>query len=117
MRVWLTLGCVAGLVAVAASVPAKTTLPILSNILLEATKDGIVRFLLTAGGIAMLYKRNASISGAEVLAEHLEPGLEPVLQPHAGHGFGADPVPGAVLALDELPHLDDVVLIRHLPRP
>nr|MBA2460139.1 DNA polymerase III subunit beta [Gemmatimonadales bacterium] len=30
-----------GLVAVAASVPAKTTLPILSNILLEATGDGI----------------------------------------------------------------------------
>ena len=30
-----------GLVAVAASVPAKTTLPILSNILLEATKNGI----------------------------------------------------------------------------
>jgi len=30
-----------GLVAVAASVPAKTTLPILSNILFEATKDGI----------------------------------------------------------------------------
>ena len=30
-----------GLVAVAASVPAKTTLPILSNLLLEATKDGI----------------------------------------------------------------------------
>ena len=30
-----------GLVAVAASVPAKTTLPILSNILLEATTDGI----------------------------------------------------------------------------
>ncbi len=30
-----------GLVAVAASVPAKTTLPILSNILLEATQDGI----------------------------------------------------------------------------
>jgi DNA polymerase-3 subunit beta len=30
-----------GLVDVAASVPAKTTLPILSNILLEATKDGI----------------------------------------------------------------------------
>jgi DNA polymerase III subunit beta len=30
-----------GLVAVAASVPAKTTLPILSNILLEAGKDGI----------------------------------------------------------------------------
>ncbi len=30
-----------GLVAVAASIPAKTTLPILSNILLEATKDGL----------------------------------------------------------------------------
>jgi DNA polymerase III subunit beta len=30
-----------GLVAVAASIPAKTTLPILSNILLEATKEGI----------------------------------------------------------------------------
>jgi DNA polymerase-3 subunit beta len=30
-----------GLVAVAASVPAKTTLPILSNILLEASKEGI----------------------------------------------------------------------------
>src|SRR5688572_31646837 len=30
-----------GLVAVAAAVPAKTTLPILANILLEATKDGI----------------------------------------------------------------------------
>jgi DNA polymerase-3 subunit beta len=30
-----------GLVAVAASVPSKTTLPILSNILLEATKEGI----------------------------------------------------------------------------
>jgi DNA polymerase-3 subunit beta len=30
-----------GLVAVAASVPTKTTLPVLSNILLEATKDGI----------------------------------------------------------------------------
>jgi len=31
-----------------------------------ATEDGVVRFLLTAGCIAMLYKRNASISGAEV---------------------------------------------------
>lgn len=30
-----------GLVAVAASVPAKTTLPVLSNILLEATKEGL----------------------------------------------------------------------------
>ncbi|MCH9698095.1 MAG: L-serine ammonia-lyase [Gammaproteobacteria bacterium] len=32
----------------------------------DANDDGIVRFLLTAGAIAMLYKRNASISGAEV---------------------------------------------------
>ena len=32
----------------------------------EASPEGIVRFLLVAGGIAMLYKRNASISGAEV---------------------------------------------------
>lgn len=31
-----------------------------------ATKDGIVRFLLTAGAIGILYKENASISGAEV---------------------------------------------------
>lgn len=31
-----------------------------------ATKDGIVRFLLTASAIANLYKMNASISGAEV---------------------------------------------------
>ena len=31
-----------------------------------ASDDGIVRFLLTAGAIAMLYKENASISGAEV---------------------------------------------------
>ena len=30
-----------GLVAVAASVPAKTTLPVLANILVEATKDGL----------------------------------------------------------------------------
>ena len=30
-----------GLVAVAASVPAKTTLPVLANILIEATKDGV----------------------------------------------------------------------------
>lgn len=30
------------------------------------TDDGIVRFLLSAGAIAILYKRNASISGAEV---------------------------------------------------
>ncbi|MCB1619764.1 MAG: L-serine ammonia-lyase [Thiothrix sp.] len=31
-----------------------------------ANADGIVRFLLTAGAIAILYKENASISGAEV---------------------------------------------------
>jgi L-serine dehydratase len=31
-----------------------------------ATQEGVIRFLLTAGCIAMLYKRNASISGAEV---------------------------------------------------
>lgn len=31
-----------------------------------ANDDGIVRFLLTAGAIAMLYKKNASISGAEM---------------------------------------------------
>ncbi len=30
------------------------------------TEDGIVRFLLTAGAIGILYKENASISGAEV---------------------------------------------------
>jgi L-serine dehydratase len=32
----------------------------------EATDDGVVRFLLTAGAIGALYKANASISGAEV---------------------------------------------------
>ena len=31
-----------------------------------ANDDGIVRFLLTAGAIGLLFKRNASISGAEV---------------------------------------------------
>ncbi len=31
-----------------------------------ADDDGVVRFLLTAGAIGILYKRNASISGAEV---------------------------------------------------
>ena len=31
-----------------------------------ADDDGVVRFLLTAGAIGMLYKENASISGAEV---------------------------------------------------
>jgi L-serine dehydratase len=32
----------------------------------DANEDGIVRFLLTAGAIGILYKLNASISGAEV---------------------------------------------------
>ena len=31
-----------------------------------ADDDGVVRFLLTAGAIAMLYKQNASLSGAEM---------------------------------------------------
>ena len=31
-----------------------------------ASEDGVVRFLLTAGAIGVLYKENASISGAEV---------------------------------------------------
>ena len=31
-----------------------------------ANEDGVIRFLLTAGAIAMLYKKNASISGAEM---------------------------------------------------
>jgi len=32
----------------------------------SSNTDGVIRFLLTAGAIAMLYKKNASISGAEV---------------------------------------------------
>ena len=32
----------------------------------DASEDGIVRFLLTAGAIGILFKENASISGAEV---------------------------------------------------
>jgi L-serine dehydratase len=32
----------------------------------SASNDGVVRFLLTAGAIGLLFKRNASISGAEV---------------------------------------------------
>ncbi len=32
----------------------------------NASDDGIIRFLLTAGAIAILYKENASLSGAEV---------------------------------------------------
>lgn len=32
----------------------------------DASEDGLIRFLLTAGAIALLYKENASISGADV---------------------------------------------------
>jgi L-serine dehydratase len=32
----------------------------------NAAEDGVVRFLLTAGAVGLLFKRNASISGAEV---------------------------------------------------
>jgi len=32
----------------------------------NSNKEGIIRFLLTAGSIGILYKKNASISGAEV---------------------------------------------------
>ncbi|MDO9216717.1 MAG: L-serine ammonia-lyase, partial [Lacisediminimonas sp.] len=32
----------------------------------DASDDGVVRFLLTAGAVGLLYKQNASISGAEV---------------------------------------------------
>ncbi len=32
----------------------------------DASDEGIIRFLLTAGAIGILYKENASISGAEV---------------------------------------------------
>ncbi|MEM9208960.1 MAG: L-serine ammonia-lyase, partial [Pseudomonadota bacterium] len=37
-----------------------------ANFVPGADDDGIVRFLLTAGAIGLLFKRNASISGAEV---------------------------------------------------
>jgi len=36
------------------------------NFITGADDDGVVRFLLTAGAIGILYKENASISGAEV---------------------------------------------------
>ncbi|WP_410964946.1 L-serine ammonia-lyase, iron-sulfur-dependent, subunit alpha, partial [Salmonella sp. SAL04286] len=32
----------------------------------EATNEGLFRFFLTAGAVGILYKENASISGAEV---------------------------------------------------
>ena len=32
----------------------------------DPSEDGVIRFLLTAGAVGMLFKRNASISGAEV---------------------------------------------------
>ncbi|MGA8262055.1 MAG: L-serine ammonia-lyase [Arenicellales bacterium] len=37
-----------------------------ANFIPDADDDGVVRFLLTAGAIGILYKENASISGAEV---------------------------------------------------
>ncbi|MFC1412235.1 L-serine ammonia-lyase [Streptacidiphilus sp. N1-12] len=37
-----------------------------TNFITGADDDGIVRFMLTAGAIGMLFKENASISGAEV---------------------------------------------------
>ena len=37
-----------------------------ANFVPGADDDGVVRFLLTAGAIGLLFKRNASISGAEV---------------------------------------------------
>ena len=37
-----------------------------SRFVRDADDDGIVRYLLTAGAIGILYKENASISGAEV---------------------------------------------------
>lgn len=37
-----------------------------ANFVPGANDDGVVRFLLTAGAIGLLFKRNASISGAEV---------------------------------------------------
>jgi len=36
------------------------------NFLPSANEEGVINFLLTAGAIAILYKKNASISGAEV---------------------------------------------------
>jgi hypothetical protein len=51
------------------------------------------------------------------VARDLKAGLEAVLQAHTGHGFGVDAVPRSVLALDELAHLDDVVLVCHLSLP
>jgi len=36
------------------------------NFVPEADEDGVVRFLLAAGAVGMLFKENASISGAEV---------------------------------------------------
>ena len=36
------------------------------NFVPDADEDGVVRFLLTAAAIGILYKKNASISGAEV---------------------------------------------------
>jgi L-serine dehydratase len=32
----------------------------------DASDEGVIRFLLTAGAIGILYKKNAGISGAEM---------------------------------------------------
>ena len=32
----------------------------------DSSDEGVIRFLLTAAAIGMLYKKNASISGAEI---------------------------------------------------
>jgi L-serine dehydratase len=54
-----------------------------------ADEDGIVRFLLAAGAVGMLFKENASISGAEVGCQG-EIGMEHNL------GLTCDPVGGLV---------------------
>ncbi len=48
------------------------------------------------------------------IAGDIEAGLELVLQTHARHGLGVDPVPGAVPAPDELLHLADMGLVGHV---
>jgi hypothetical protein len=47
------------------------------------------------------------------VAGDVEAGAEPVLHLHAHHGLGADAVPRALLAADELFDLLDIVLVRH----
>ncbi|WP_272886952.1 hypothetical protein [Phenylobacterium aquaticum] len=75
-----------------------------------------------AQGLGVL--RGVGVIGRHVLAHDVggvagdfQAGLEAVLETHPGHGLGVDAVPGAVLARDELAHLNDVVLIGHVPLP